>query len=73
MSPEIHVSNRAQLFLINSLIEPHIEVIVLSPPLHCCSDVLPELAQIDGFLFQLPEAITAFIHTSPRISFLKVL
>lgn len=68
-----HVSNRAQLFLINSLIEPHIEVIVLSPPLCCYSDVLPELTQRDGFLFQLPEAITAFIHTSTRISFLKVL
>lgn len=73
MSPEIHVSNRAQLFLINSLIEPHIEVIVLSPPLLCCSDILPELTQRDGFLFQLPEAITAFIYTSTRISFLKVL
>lgn len=73
MSSEIHVSNQAQLFLINSLIEPHIEVIVLSPPLRCCGGVLPKLAQIDGFLFQLPQAITAFIETSTRISFLKVL
>lgn len=73
MSSEIHVSNQAQLFLINSLIEPNIEVIVLSPPLRCCSSVLPKLARIDGFLFQLPQAITAFIETSTRISFLNVL
>lgn len=63
-----------QLVLISSLIEPHMKVIVPqllnpSPALLCHTDTLldvPELTKIDGFLFQLPTAITGFIHTSIR-------
>lgn len=66
-SPQIHVSNRAQLFLINSLIEPHIEVIVLSPPLRCCSDVQPGLAQIDGSCFNYPKPLL-LLFTHPLVS-----
>lgn len=32
---------------------------------------VPKLTVIDGFLFQLPTAVTGFIHTSTRISFLE--
>lgn len=77
---QICVSNRAQLVLISSLIEPHIKVIVpqllnVFPLLLCHTDTLlsvPKSTEIDGFLLQLSTAITGFIHTSSRISPLRL-
>lgn len=71
--PRVSCFHRELLVLVSSLTEPRNHAPAprpLSPLFLRRTDTLlsvPGLTEIDGFLFQLPTAITVFIHTAVRI------